>query len=310
MQTRFSRFIARIPHKRLARLGKLLGLLIYAMDARHRRIVRRNLAFAYPDWSAEQVNKTAGHVFRNLGMTILEICQMACLSSQDILKKVNIRGEGHLKDALQKRKGVIFISAHIGNWEIVPQFWPLYFHLPIIVVARQLQNKIINQWIYALRTRFGSRVIDKDVAMPEMTRTLRQGNMLAVLIDQGVKSSLGVKITFFDKFVTATSGAALLAKRCDSPVLPGCCIRNNDGTFTVHLEPPLALQKTRNLREDLTANTQIMTDAIEKMVRAYPEHWFWLHKRWRKYYPHLYPEDMARRRRRRIKKNRNRTRMP
>jgi len=140
------------------------------------------------------------------------------------------------------------------------------------------------------------------VALPEMTRTVRQGKTLGILIDQGMKSSIGVKIRFFNKFVTATPGAALLAMRCKSPVLPSFCARNDDGTFTITIEPPLALKRTGDLSSDLRTNTQIMTDAIEKMVRKYPEQWFWVHKRWRKYYPHLYPEDMERRRHRRSRK--------
>lgn len=300
---KFTTFIASVPHKRIKSVGRVLGMLMYGIDVRHRRIVRRNLKFVYSEWPAERVKKNSKRIFQNLGITILEICQMICFSSDDILKKVKIRGEEHLLNAMQNNKGVILITAHLGNWEIAPLFWPLYFKTALTVVARQIQNKIINRWIHGLRTRFGSRIIYKDVALPEMTRTLRQGKVLAILIDQGTKSSLGVKIKFFNKFATTTPGAALLAMRCKSPVLPGFCTRNDDGLFTIRLEPPLVLKRTDDLSADLRTNTQIMTDAIETMVRKYPEQWFWVHKRWRKYYPHLYPEDMARRRRRRAKKN-------
>lgn len=301
---KFATFIASVPHKRIASMGRVLGMLMYGIDVRHRRIVRRNLKFVYPEWSTERVKRKSKRVFQNLGITILEICQMTCFSSDDIIDKVKIRGEEHLLNAMQNNKGAILITAHLGNWEIVPLFWPLYFKTPLTVVARQIQNKIINRWIHGLRTRFGSWIIYKDVALPEMTRTLRQGKIIGILIDQGTKSSLGVKIRFFNKFVTATPGVALLAMRCKSPVLPGFCTRNADGTFTITIEPPLVLQRTGDLSEDLKTNTQLMTDAIEKAVRKYPEQWFWVHKRWRKYYPRLYPEDLARRRRRRAIKNR------
>lgn len=304
MLEKFATFIASVPHKRIASMGRVLGMLMYGIDVRHRRIVRRNLKFVYPEWSTERVKRKSKRVFQNLGITILEICQMTCFSSDDIIDKVKIRGEEHLLNAMQNNKGAILITAHLGNWEIVPLFWPLYFKTPLTVVARQIQNKIINRWIHGLRTRFGSWIIYKDVALPEMTRTLRQGKIIGILIDQGTKSSLGVKIRFFNKFVTATPGVALLAMRCKSPVLPGFCTRNADGTFTITIEPPLVLQRTGDLSEDLKTNTQLMTDAIEKAVRKYPEQWFWVHKRWRKYYPRLYPEDLARRRRRRAIKNR------
>jgi KDO2-lipid IV(A) lauroyltransferase len=308
LRGKFATFIASVPHKRIASIGRVLGILVYVIDLRHRRIVRRNLKFVYPEWPPKRVKKVSKRVFQNLGITFLEICQMVCFSSDDILDKVKIRGEDHLFNAMHNNKGTILITAHLGNWEIVPLFWPLYFKTPLTVVARQIQNKIINRCIHGLRIRFGSRVIYKDVALPEMTRTLRQGKILAILIDQGIKSSLGVKIKFFNKFVTATPAAALLAMRCKSPVLPGFCTRNEDGAFTISLEPPLVLKKTGDLSADLRTNTQIMTDAIEKMVRKYPEQWFWVHKRWRKYYPHLYPEDMDRRRLRKTKKQRAQSR--
>ena len=301
---KFATFIASVPHKRIASIGRVLGMLMYGIDVRHRRIVRRNLKFVYPEWPPDRVKKKSKRIFQNLGITILGICQMICFSSHDILKKVKIRGEEYLLNAMHNNKGVILISAHLGNWEIAPLFWPLYFNTPITIVVRKIRNKIINRWIYGLRTRFGSRVIYKDVALPEMTRTLRQGKILGILIDQGMKSSIGVKIRFFNKFVTATPVAALLAMRCKSPVLPIFCTRNDDGTFTINIEPPLVLKRTGDLSADLRTNTQIMTDAIEKAVRKYPEQWFWVHKRWRKYHPHLYPEDMDRRRRRRAIKNR------
>jgi KDO2-lipid IV(A) lauroyltransferase len=303
LRGKFATFIASVSHKRIASIGRVLGMLMYGIDVRHRRIVRRNLKFVYPEWSTERVKRKSKRVFQNLGITILEICQMTCFSSDDILDKVKIRGQEHLLNAMHDNMGVIVISAHLGNWEIVPLFCPLYFKTPITVVARQIQNKTINRWIHGLRTRFGCRVIYKDVALPEMTRTLRQGKILAILIDQGTKSSLGVKIRFFNKFVTATPAAALLAMRCKSPVLPSFCTRNADGAFTITIEPPLVLKRTNDLGSDLKTNTQIMTDAIEKAVRKYPEQWFWVHKRWRKYYPHLYPEDMDRRRRLRAIKN-------
>jgi len=126
---KFATFIASVPHKRIASIGRVLGILMYGIDVRHRRIVRRNLKFVYPEWSPERVKKISRRIFQNLGITILEICQMICFPSDDILKKVKIRGEEHLLNAMQNNKGVILISAHLGNWEIVPLFWSLYFKL-------------------------------------------------------------------------------------------------------------------------------------------------------------------------------------
>lgn len=297
---KFSTFIAHIPFKRILRAGRLLGLLLYVVDARHRRIVRRNLTFVYPRWSAERINITSKRVFQNLGITILEIFQMFCFSKEKLIQKANIKGQELLLDAMAKNKGAIIITAHLGNWEIAPLISSLYFNTPVTVVARPLRNKLVHQWLHALRTRYGNRIIDKDGALPEMIRTLRQGKILGIVIDQETRLP-GVEVTFFNKDVTGMPVAALLALRCKSPVLPAFCIRNADGTCTVNFKPPIPMQRTGDLRSDLRTNTQTMMDAIEKAVREHPEQWFWVHKRWKKYYPHLYKEDLEKKRRQREK---------
>ena len=295
-------FIAGIPQKHIASVGKLLGMLVYFVDLRHRRIVRRNLQFVHPEWSQDRIQKLSKRVFENLGVTLLEICQMTSFSREDILRKVRIRGKDNLLNAIKNPKGVILISAHIGNWEMAHQSISCYLRKPLVLVARELQSKAFDQWILKLRARFGNTIIYKEGALPDMTRTLRQGKVLGLLIDQETKRSEGVDATFFDRTVSATPSAALLAIRCKSPVLPVFCIREADSRLTLVVEPPLTMKKTEGLRADLKANTQIMTSAIERAVRAYPEQWLWFHKRWKRHYPNLYQEDMARRQRRREKR--------
>ena len=276
--------------------------MAYALDLRHRRIVRRNLRFTHPRWSGDRVRRLTREVFRNTGITILEICRMSCLSREELLRAVRIRGEGHLRRALANPKGAIIISAHMGNWEMGFLFTSLYAGTPMVGVARSLGSKTLNRWITSLRTRFGNIILDKAGALPGMVRTLRRGKELGLLIDQGTRRSEGVEVTFFGRTVTATPVAALLARRYGCPVLPFFCVRESDNRLTVMARPPLRLRKTDDARADLVANTQIMTDAIEDVVREYPAQWFWFHKRWKRHYPHLYPEDLARRRRRRAKR--------
>ena len=295
-------FIASLPKKNIVCAGRFLGLLAYILDKRHRRIVRRNLRFIFPQWSRERVRQVSMRVFQNAGITILEIFQMTCFSSKDILHSVRIRGKENLLNAMKSPQGAIMISAHLGNWELAVLCVSCYLNNPLVAPARQIFPKTLDRWMRALRTRFGTILLDKKRALPMMARMLRQGNVLGLLIDQGTKLSEGVEVTFFEKTVTATPAAALLARRYNSPVLPVFCVREGDNRLTLIVKQPLSLQKTKDSRSDLQVNTQIMTDAIEEAVRAYPEQWFWFHKRWKRHYPHLYPEDLARRQRRREKR--------
>ncbi|MCP4681364.1 MAG: hypothetical protein GY864_03425 [Desulfobacterales bacterium] len=303
-RNRSGTFIAYIPKKTIVNIAKLLGILAYFLDRRHRRIVKRNLKFTHPEWSEDHIQKFSRLIFQNMGTTFLEICQMTCFSKEEILNGVQIRGEEFITNALKTHKGIIFISGHLGNWEMVPLFFSCYFQMPIASVARQLQGKTLNRLINSLRTRFGNIILDKKGALPKMVRLLKQGGLLGILIDQGTTRPEGVEISFFDHTVTATPAPALLARRYNCRVVPMFCVREADHRLTLVIEPPLVLQKTKDTSADLQANTQIMNHAVEKVIKRYPDQWLWFHKRWKQHYPYLYPEDMARRARKRAKRKR------
>ena len=305
IRSAFVSFIADLPHKYILCLGRLLGRFMYFADVPHRRIVRRNLKFVYPEWTPERIKEISVRVFKNIGITFIEICQIACLPRDKLLSRTKIKGKKILLDVIKDHKGVILISAHLGNWEIVTPFVSANTGAPTSVVGRRLRVKLINRLINGLRGRFGATVIDIEDGMPKMMRAVREGKMLGIMLDQGTQSSRGVKVNFFDRAVTATIAPALLALRCKCPVVPIFGVREIDGSLTIIVESPLKLIITKDLKADLKVNTQLMVNAIEKVVRAYPEQWFWVHKRWKKYYPQLYPEYMARRKRRRAKRKNN-----
>jgi len=304
IRSAFVSFIANLPHKYILCLGRLLGKFMYYADVPHRRIVRRNLKFVYPEWTLKRIKETSLKIFQNIGITFIEICQIASISKEKLLSKSKIKGEKLLLDAIKDNKGAILISAHLGNWEIVAPYLSANINARASMVGRRLRVKQINNLINGLRTRFGATVIDKEEGMPKMMRAIREGKMLGIMLDQGTQSSMGVKVNFYGKAVTATIGPALLALRCKCPVIPIFGVREVDGSLTIIVEPPLKLTRTKDLKADLKTNTQLMVNAIEKAVRAYPEQWFWVHKRWKKYYPQLYPEYMARKKRRRERKAR------
>lgn len=293
---------ANIPRSHLVLLGKGLGIIAFVIAHRHRRIVSSNLKFIHPRWSRNRIQKLSRDIFKNFGIAILEILQLACMSREDILRKVKLKGEQHLTHALKESKGIIIISAHIGNWEMAPLFVSNYFRKHVVSVARHVRFKVLDRWIYGLRTRFGNTIIDKKKALPAMARALKKGDILGILIDQGTKRSEGVEVEFLGQTTTATPVAALLARRFDVPVLPCYCVREPGAYLKVILEPSLDLVKTDDLRADSRNNTQMMTEAIEKAVKAYPEQWFWFHKRWKRHHPHVYPEEIARRQRRKKRK--------
>ncbi len=294
-------FSAHIPRKHIIFCGKLLGVLLYFFDIPHKKLVKRNLQFCYPEWSRHQINELSKGVFKNAGISFLELVQSTFISREDLLGMFRVRGEEHFIDALRGDKGVIVISAHMANWEVGLQFFGCYFEKPMTGVARKMRYGWLDHWLHSLRTRFGNRIIYKKGALPAMTQALRRGGIVGLLVDQSRRRQ-GVDITFFGREATATPAAALLAIRCKSPVFPMFCIREDDGQLTIHIKPPLQLKRTKDLRSDLQSNTQIMIDAVEEIVREYPDQWMWYQRPWKKAHPELYPEWEARRQRRKKRK--------
>jgi KDO2-lipid IV(A) lauroyltransferase len=289
--------------KRALLLGRILGSAAYAMDTSHRRIVRRNLRFAFPDWTGEQIRQTTRHVFHHLGVTLVEVCQLAAASRDDLTARVKVVGPELWQQALDGDRGLIIVSAHLGNWEVGMQYAACFMQKPTLGIAKRIRFQPLNQWVHKLRTRFGNKIIYKKGALPDMRRALRGGGVVAMLVDQSRRLE-GVDVNFFGHKVPTTPAAAFLAIRCKSPVLPIFCIREADGQLTIHVDAPLNFEWTGDLHADVQSNTQLITDAVERAVRQYPEQWFWVHKRWKKYYPHLYPEYQQRRQRQKAREER------
>jgi len=295
------------PIKRALLLGRIIGTAAYLADARHRRIVRRNLRFAFPDWTQAQIRHTTRHVFHHLGTTFVEVCQMAAASREELMARVKVVGSELWRQALAGDRGLIIVSAHLGNWEVGMQYAACFMQKPALGVAKKIRFQPLNNWVHRQRTRFGNEIVYKKGALPDMRQALRAGGVVAMLVDQSRRRE-GVDVNFFGHKVPATPAAAFLAIRCKSPVLPIFCIREAAGRLAIYVDAPLKFEWSGDLRADVQTNTQLITDAVERAVRTHPAQWLWVHKRWKKYYPHLYPEYRLRRQRRKAREERRQRR--
>ena len=286
-------FVAKIPKNYMLFFGKILGSLIYFLAVPQRRIVRRNLQFSHFASSPKQIQIMAKRIFQNFGITILELLQMTCFSQKELLANLQVENKGILLEALARKRGVVLITAHMGNYEMAWQYVPCYFGRQMVGVAKKMRNVWFDRLLHHIRTRFGNRIIYKKGALPEMMRTLRRGEIVGILMDISRRFD-GVEVNFMGRRATATPAAALLGLRCKSPIIPAFCHRSGNGKLIVHIERPIDIQRTKNLRFDLQTNTQLITDRVERAVRSYPEQWNWMLRRWKEFYPTLYPETAKR----------------
>jgi len=269
---------------------------MYGLDVSRRRLIRRNLQFVHPEWSRSRINGCCRSNFQHYAVTLLENLQSVCMSAEDMRSRFRISGEEHLLRALDQGKGVIVISAHLGNFEMALQYPICCLQRPITGVAKKLRYRLLNRWIHGSRTRFGNKLIYKKEAMPAMIKTLRRGELLGILVDQS-RYKLAFDVAFWGRKATMTYAPAMLARRCKSPILPIFCVREADGRLAIRVEPPLDIEKTRDVHTDLRVNTQKIADVVENAIRRCPEQWFWYLKHFKKHYPDLYSDFATRRQR-------------
>lgn len=272
------------------RLGRTLGSLAYALLPRIRRVAYDNVDKAYGNTLAPKEKKwIAKGSAQNLGIVAAEFAHIRRLSKQDSSREIAIRGAKNL----DPDKGTLIVFAHMGNWE-----W-LSLALRRLGrgmhgVVRPLNDPRLDRVVESTRAAAGASPIPRENAGPEMIRLLREGDIVGVLVDQSPREN-AVPTTFFGQPCWSTIAPVMIALRSKADIHITYVARQPDGSYEVVIEPAMSFERTGNLRADLVANTQRVQDAIERVVRYYPEQWLWMHRRW-KARKHLEEEWAARER--------------
>ena len=271
-----------LPHRLALRLGAVGGRLICTIDGRHRRLVREQLHTAFPDWPIEKVRRMAWQCYEHFGRSAAEFARLGRADRTTILDGVTVEGREHLDRALARKRGVLFLTAHLGNWELMAIVCTLLGYR-LYPVARPLDNPWLNGLVDRIRSRHGSTVISKkDESAPrDLIQALRDGDCVGILLDQNMSTRNGVFVTFFGRPACTAKGLALIARRTGAPVVPAFIVREEDGRHHIKILPPVEFSHGQNVQEDVITNTARCTAVIERMVRRYPDQWLWMHRRWK-----------------------------
>ncbi|MCI0369943.1 MAG: lysophospholipid acyltransferase family protein [candidate division NC10 bacterium] len=273
--------VGSLPEPLAFTLGRLLGRLWYAVDARHRKIALENLARAFGDrTTAAEREAIARSHFIHLGYTFVETCRLRGLSAARLEQVVRVEGVEHLQRARERGRGVVVVTAHFGSWEVLARAWLLLGEAADIV-ARPLDNPFLEAWIAGIRTAGGNQVIPKRHAFRHLVETLRRGGTVAMLIDQNVARERGVFVDFFGTPACTTTAATLAARRTGAALLPVVCPRRTPGRFTVRIGKEIPVAVTGDHRRDILATTAEASAVLEAFIREHPEQWFWVHRRWK-----------------------------
>lgn len=258
----------------------MLGRLGFYMDKKHRKIALNNLNTAFgQEKSDDEMDLIAKKVFENLGMNFMEFFRLPRLKKGDLTGYVECEGFENFERAYKKGRGVIFLTGHFGNWELMAVFYALMGY-PVNIVARDLDSPVVDEFVRRVRTKSGNRIIAKGRSMRELIRILSKGGVVGVLLDQNVTWSEGVFVYFFNKLACTNKGGALLAAASGAAVVPTFIIRDGK-KHKIIIGDEIAVINTGDRIKDQLENTASFTKVIEDFARQYPEQWFWVHQRWK-----------------------------
>jgi KDO2-lipid IV(A) lauroyltransferase len=269
-----------MPRRAALAAGAFLGRLWGGLDRRHVAIAVDNLRRAFPEWRDERVLAVARGVYVHFGSVLLDLLWMQGRTAETLGAFVDVEGGEHVDAALASRRGVVYCTAHLGNWEVagIDHGWRWR---PMSVVTRELDNPALEARLCALRVSSGNTILHKRRALGMMIRTLREGNGVAIVLDQNVQVKDGIFVEFFGRPASATTVAAALALKTGCLLVPARAVLGKDRRYRVVYEAPLEVDPTGDRDAALQRITQVIARRIEDWIRETPEQWLWMHRRWK-----------------------------
>lgn len=250
-----------------------------------RRVAMTNLRIAFPEKDAAEHERLAKGAFRNLGRILGEMSQFPKATPESLRQAIEFRVDPAVYAEYQQLKsegrGVIIVSPHLGNWEMLVFGWATY-DAPMSYLARPLDNPLLEKLTIGLRTKFGNRPINKTNSVIAASRVLREEGLIGILADVNAHPKEGVFVPFFGVPACTSSGVALIAMRTRSAILPMCGAWDEaEGRYIGVHGRLIHPADTGDRRGDVAETTAAFTAEVEKLIRRFPDQWLWIHKRWK-----------------------------
>lgn len=275
------KFIGLLPRPLARFVGLLLAGVVYHLHPRLRRVGLRNLEIALPELPLKERRRIVRGVFRSLGRLLAEFCLFPKYSRENVSQIAVYEGYENFDAADRRGKGVLFLTAHMGAWEVGSFVHSVHGHT-LHIVVRPLDNPYVDRLVERYRTLYGNTTFAKQDFARGLLSAMRSGETVGLLMDQNMTPPQGVFVPFFGVQACTASGIARVALHTDAAVIPAFTIWDDVlRKYRVHFDPPLTLVRTDDVEADVLANTAMFTNVLEQYVRKYPDQWLWVHRRWK-----------------------------
>ncbi len=275
------RGIGALPRPLARAVGIGLGHLVRMLHSKLRRVGLRNLELAFPELPLAERGRILRGVYTSLGRQLAEFCLLPHLTLENAHDVIVYEGLEHYRAAQAQGRGVLFLTGHLGAWELSSFFHSLSGH-PLLIVMRGLDNPLVNAFVNRIRTRHGNTTFDKDNYVRGLLAAMRRNESVGILMDTNMTPPQGVFVDFFGIPACTPGGLARIALHTDAVVVPGFALWDASiGKFKMTFAPRLEMVRTGDPEVDVVVNTQRCTAVIEHFIRQYPDQWLWVHRRWK-----------------------------
>ena len=274
--------VVRAMPRSLARAtGAMVARVLLAVTPKLRKTAEFNLRLAFPEWSEARRTETLRGMTKSLGWMAAEFAQMPRYRRKNIEELIVLDGHENFLQGQRRGKGVLFLTAHIGAWELSSYAHALYGY-PLYYMARPLDNARLDRLVNRYRGLSGNAAIFKNESARAILKILKEAGTVGILADQNTMPQEGVFVDFFGTPACTTAGLARVALHTGAAVVPGYAVWDAGlGKYRLRFEPPMELVRTGDAERDIVENTQRFAKVTEEIIRKYPEQWVWVHARWK-----------------------------
>jgi KDO2-lipid IV(A) lauroyltransferase len=242
---------------------------------RLRRVAGRNLSLAMPELTPAEHSAIVDGVFRSIGRVLLGFARFPSIRRDNLARWIRCEGSEYFDEALRRGRGVLFATAHLGNWEL-SAFAHALFQGPMRVVVRPLDNPLIDRLVERRRALAGNQPIFKRDSARAILQALAANQAVGILIDQNATADSGVFVDFFGIPACAGTGFAKIAAHSGATVIPGFALwSEEENRYVLRFYPPVEIMG------DLARDTATVQARLEEVIRAFPDQWLWIHRRWK-----------------------------
>ena len=274
-------------------IGRKLGKFVFVWLGYRKAVTLSNLRRAFPEKPEEEIHRIAVGAFENVGIALMELVWMPRMTREHLRSLVHFDKPEIIEEAYKRGKGILLLTAHFGNWELLAQSMNVVFSFPISSIVKTQSNRLVNRSIQERRAKFGMRSIPMETSLRDVLKALRNKEAVGLVADQAAPKE-NVPVEFFGTMVPTHQGPAVFSLKMGSPLVSIFSVRRPDGSYSMYVEEIPSDDLEGYTEENATELTRRHVRVTEAIIRRFPDQWMWMHKRWKHVSEPATEEDIPR----------------